>query len=90
METDIRDVLSEANEDMLFLDEEMFDEALVGIVEWSGGVTRALYDKDKCIEVLMAEGMTEEDALDHFYYNVIGSYVGENTPAFMTFAKYMF
>jgi hypothetical protein len=27
--------------------------------------------------------MTEEDALEHFYYNMMGSYVGENTPCFL-------
>ena len=29
------------------------------------------------------EEMTEEDALDHFYYNVAGSYVGEYTPIYI-------
>ena len=27
--------------------------------------------------------MSEEDALEHFYYNMIGSYVGESTPVFL-------
>jgi len=31
--------------------------------------------------------MTYEDALDHFHYNVLGSYVGEKTPAFAEFPK---
>ena len=26
--------------------------------------------------------MSEEDAYEHFYYNVIGSYVGKYTPCF--------
>ena len=29
------------------------------------------------------EDMTHEDALDHFYYNVSGAYVGEYTPIFV-------
>jgi hypothetical protein len=30
--------------------------------------------------------MTEEDAIEYFYYNVEGAWVGENTPAFMSWA----
>jgi hypothetical protein len=30
----------------------------------------------------MEEGMTEEDALEHYYYNIAGSWVGEKTPIF--------
>jgi hypothetical protein len=26
------------------------------------------------------EDMSDEDALEHFYYNVSGSYMGEQTP----------
>ena len=29
------------------------------------------------------EEMIEEDAWDHFYYNVSGAYVGEYTPIFI-------
>jgi hypothetical protein len=85
LEVTIREILAESNEGMLFADG--FDEALVGIVERGNGLPVALYDTFKCIEVLMDEGMTEEDAWDHFCYNVLGSYVGEYTPAFMTFTR---
>ena len=35
----------------------------------------------KCIEILITEQeMSLGDALDHFGYNVSGSYVGEKTP----------
>jgi hypothetical protein len=33
----------------------------------------------KCLDILKQD-MTEEDALEHFYYNVHGSYVGDQTP----------
>tara|TARA_R110002060_G_scaffold77351_1_gene88712 strand:- start:44997 stop:45128 length:132 start_codon:yes stop_codon:yes gene_type:complete len=29
------------------------------------------------------DDMNEEDAVDFFYYNTIGSYVGEKTPLFL-------
>ena len=72
---------AEINEDMLFADN--FEGALVGYIERAGLPTVACYDKDKCIEIL-AEDMSYDDANEYFYFNVVGSYVGENTPCFLT------
>ena len=73
--------LAENNESMLFADG--LDEALIGYIERAGTPTIACYDKYKCIEIL-ARDMTYEDAVEYFYYNTIGAYVGENTPCFFT------
>ena len=54
-----------------------FDEAVIGLEEPS---LRLIYSVKKVIEILIEEGMTEEDALEHFYYNISGGYVGELTP----------
>ena len=69
---------------MLFADG--FDDALIGIVERTGLPPIACYNKEKCIEILMKD-MSLEEADDYFYYNVVGSYVGENTPCFLTIIK---
>jgi hypothetical protein len=43
-----------------------------------------VYSRKRCIEVLMSDGIMEyEDATEYFDYNVIGAYVGENTPVFL-------
>jgi len=64
-----------------------FDDAIIGTVERYGdSETIILYDKDKVLEILMAD-MSEEDAAEHFYFNIIGAYVGEGTPAFATLLK---
>ena len=76
-----RDVVAEVNEDMLFADG--FDDALVGYIERAGMPSIACYDKDKCIEIL-AKDMTYEEAVEYFYFNTAGAYVGENTPCFFT------
>ena len=76
-----RDMVAEANEDMLFADG--FDDALVGYIERAGMPSIACYDKDKCIEIL-AKDMTYEEAVEYFYFNTAGAYVGENTPCFLT------
>lgn len=69
--------LIEAHPDSTFLIADGFDDAVIGYHYPS---ERLIYSVKKCIEILMEEGMTEEDALEHFSYNVEGSYVGERTP----------
>lgn len=59
-----------------------FDEAFIGIVKGAGHEPKACYDQDKCIKILMEEGLSEEDAVDHFDY-IIGSYVGSFSPMFL-------
>jgi capsule polysaccharide modification protein KpsS len=76
-----REAVAEVNEDMLFADG--FDDALVGYIERAGMPSIACYDKHKCIEIL-AKDMTHEEAVEYFYFNTAGAYVGENTPCFLT------
>ena len=59
-----------------------FDDAIIGIDDTS---MRLIYSVNKCIIILVSEeDLTEEDALEHFHYNVKGSYVGEKTPLWCT------
>ncbi len=60
-----------------FLIADGFDEAIIGVDEQS---MRLVYSVSKCIAILKEEGMEEEEALEHFSFNVAGSYVGEQTP----------
>ena len=58
-----------------------FDDALLGYTQRVGQPTLAVYDRLKCIEVLMyRDGMTFEEAEEFFEYNVAGAWVGEGTP----------
>lgn len=54
-----------------------FDEAVIGIDEHS---MRLVYSVKLCIEKLITEGMSMEDAIDYFNFNISGAYVGEKTP----------
>ena len=60
-----------------------FEDALIGYgTHFAYGV--AIYSKAKCLEILMQrDGMTDEEALEFFEFNVSGAYVGENTPVFL-------
>ena len=72
---DIIDVYED--EELMFVDG--FDAAIIGIDTVS---YRVVYNKEIMIEVLIAEGMSYEDALEHFSYNIEGAYVGEKTPIY--------
>ena len=68
----------------IYPDEELliadgFEEAVIGIEE---NTMRIIYSVSKCLEIIEANGMPEEEALEHFYFNVHGSYVGDKTPIF--------
>jgi hypothetical protein len=60
-----------------FLKADGFDDAVIGVELNS---MRLIYSMTRCIEILVEEGMSVEDALDHFSYNVSSAYVGEKTP----------
>jgi len=62
--------------DVNFLKADGFDEAIIGVDDKS---MRLIYSKSKCIEIL-AKDMGYEDAVDFYYFNVHGSYMGEQTP----------
>ena len=71
------DLICEKHEEEGFLKADGFDDAILGVDESS---MRLIYSVTKCVGILMDEGMTEEDAIDHFSYNVVSAYVGEKTP----------
>lgn len=56
-----------------------FDDAIIGVENQD---MRLVYSISKCIEILCKD-MSYEDALDHFGYNVMNTYIGEKTPIFI-------
>jgi len=55
-----------------------FDDAVIGIDEKQ---MRLIYSVTKCLDILMErDGMSLEDVIEYFEFNVSGSYVGEKTP----------
>ncbi len=81
----ISEAVASANDEALFADG--FEDALIGYATIFDRSV-ALYDHEKCIEILMKrDGMSRESAEGYFDFNVIGAYMGENTPAFATLLK---
>ena len=82
----IREALAEDwDAELLFLSEEEFDEAIIGVSERIGDEPVVAYDTTKIVEIL-SRSMTVDEAYEYFEFNILGSYVGEKTPVFITTA----
>ena len=60
-----------------------FEKALLGF-GYQFNTPVAVYSRDRCLHVLMErDGMSREDALEYFDFNVAGAWVGEGMPVFL-------
>lgn len=83
----LRETIAEDYPDLLVLEPEYFDDAIIGLAQRIG-MDVVCYDKEKVLELLcVKEGMTYEDAIEHFEYNIIGSWVGDTTPVFLSYTR---
>ena len=64
-----------------------YDDCIIGIVERCGQDPIVCYDKGKVIKQLESDGMTTEEAHEFFYFNQIGSWMGDSTPCFLSTNK---
>ncbi len=62
-----------------------FEDALMGVQQTfeRGGINyRALYSFKRCVEIMVADGSSYDEALEFLHFNTLGAYVGESTPSF--------
>lgn len=78
----LRAWLASIDPELIFLDG--LDDAILGIVERVGERPVVLYDRERAIELLAAQGVSRQEAEEHLDFNVAGGWVGELTPAFAT------
>lgn len=80
----IAEIIADLYPDLLAMDpQEDFDSAIIGVCHGYGQEPRIAYDYDKVLKQLVGDGLTEEEASEHFSFNVIGSYVGPHTPVYI-------
>jgi hypothetical protein len=62
-----------------------FEKAFVGMLRRYGqSVPIAIYDYNKCMDILMdRDGMEEDEAVEWLEVNTLGAYLGESTPAML-------
>jgi hypothetical protein len=80
---EINSIIDETCPDEGVLLADGFEDAFIG-AGCSFNTYFAVYDRSKCIEILMTrDKMDEEEAEEFFEFNVQGAYVGKNTPIFV-------
>ena len=61
-----------------------FEGVFIGVSTRCGQPTLAVYDANKCLQILIhRDDMNHEEALEYFNFNVIGAWVGDETPLFL-------
>mgnify|MGYP003131922295 CR=1 FL=1 len=62
-----------------------FDDAIIGFTElWGKESYIIVYDASKMFQTLIdRDGMTAEEAMEYFEFNIQGAYVGEDTPIYV-------
>lgn len=82
MNQELREVLAEINPEALLADG--LEAALVGYTVNHHHAHVAVYDINKCIEVLVdRDGMSHEEADEFLSFNTLGAFVGENGPIYI-------
>ena len=79
----IREELANNFEGVMLLEPETFDAAIVGVTERCGQDPTVCYSIEKILDVLMADGMDYEEAVEYYNFNMVGAWVGERTPTFL-------
>lgn len=76
---EIQKICEEKRVELLLADG--LDEAFIGFTD--DYPQRAVYDKAACVQCMIDEGMSMEDAIEHLEFNTFCAYVGEQTPLFV-------
>ena len=66
------------------LEPSKYDAAIVGIVERNGIEAVVAYDLDQVIRILVEDGMEHHEAIEFYMTNIVGAWMGDHTPAFVT------
>ena len=73
-------VMGDDSNGLLVMDD--FDDCIVGVGHRFTD-TFVIYDFDKVIEKLMADGMSYEEAIEYHEFNQAGAWLGPHTPVFL-------
>ena len=82
MKQELLEALGEINPEALLADG--LEAALIGYTVNHHHAHVAVYDINKCIEVLVdRDGMSHEEADEYLSFNTLGAFVGENGPIYI-------
>jgi len=81
MNDDLKQLVENWGEDLLIMDG--YDDCIIGVAERFGSGSHIVYDLGKVLHRLVDDGMSAEEEHEWYQYNMLGAYVGENTPSFV-------
>lgn len=61
-----------------------FDDAFIGFGQRCGCDPIAVYDMQKMAMILVADGMTYDEAIEYIDFNCLSGWIGEQTPLIIT------
>jgi len=73
----LKEILEEYYPDENFLIMDGYDDSFIGL---SVLCRRTVYSEEKIIDTLIKSGMSYEEAVDFYGFNISQTYVGEQTP----------
>jgi hypothetical protein len=76
----MRESILEAYPEDEFLFALGLDDAIIGVEQFS---MKVVYSEIECIRIYQEQGMSFEEAVDFFEFNVKSAYMGEKTPIFV-------
>lgn len=74
----INEYLEQIDESALLIDGA--DAALLGFTNRVNSPLLAVYDYDKLVNVFIDDGMSYEDAVEWVDFNIVGAWLGDQTP----------
>jgi hypothetical protein len=75
------DELAEQNPEAMTA--EGFEDAIIGVTVNHHHPMVVVYDYRKCVEILVSQGLTHDDAQEYLSFNTLAAYVGEHGPLYM-------
>ena len=60
-----------------------FDDCIIGLCSRANSPDVMAYDISKMVAKLMVDGMTQEEAIEWFEFNILSAYMGEGTPVYI-------
>ena len=82
---DIFDTYPGGSQDLVFLEPEYFDKAIIGVAQRMDNIFAVCYSEPTIIRLLQEhEGMNQDEAVEWFNFNTFGAFLGlENSPIFV-------
>lgn len=81
---DLPDIIADLYPDCLAMDPAgTYDGCIMGVVHAFGREPCIAYNYEKVLARLVVGGMDEDEAVEFFEFNIVGSYVGPATPVFV-------